>query len=111
VIKKISIAAKSFLHLIVRYKYISAVVFFGIWMLFFDRQNMFYKNKLKAEKENLINDTLYYSNEIKQTTEKLEELKGDKKALEKYARETYLMKSKDEDVFVIVNEASDKKSE
>jgi len=52
-------------------------------------------NKLEAQKE-------YYLKIIKENTEKIRELRTDKANLEKFAREEYLMKKNNEDIFVIV---------
>jgi len=86
------------------YKYIITLSSFLVWMMFFDKQSYFYQQKLDNELKALENDTLFYSREIKAASEKLEELKGSKKAMEKLAREKYLMKKDNEDVFVIVPE-------
>jgi len=90
-----------------KFKYIAVTVFFVVWMLFFDKQNYFYRTKLDHEAETLVKDTLFYDREIKEATKRLEELNGDKAALEKLGREKYLMKKDDEDVFVIVNEGGE----
>lgn len=73
-------------------------------MMFFDKQSYFYQKKLDKELEALEKDTTFYSTEIKVATEKLEELKGSKIAKEKLAREKYLMKKDQEEVFIIVPE-------
>lgn len=90
-----------------KFKYIVVTVFFVVWMLFFDKQNYFYRSKLDREAEALVKDTLFYDSEIQEATKRLEELNGDKAALEKLGREKYLMKKDDEDVFVIVNEGGE----
>lgn len=82
---------------------------FVVWMIFFDKQNYFYRSKLDREMETLVKDTLFYDKEIKEASKSLDEINGDKTALEKLGREKYLMKKDDEDVFVIVNEAEEKK--
>ena len=46
----------------------------------------------------------YYENKIKEDNRKIQELLGNKENLEKFAREQYLMKKPNEDIFVIVNE-------
>lgn len=91
-----------------KFKYIAVAVFFVVWMVFFDKQNYFYRARLDREAEALIKDTLFYAQEIQENTKRLEELNGDKAALEKLGREKYLMKKDDEDVFVIVNEGEKK---
>lgn len=88
-----------------KFKYIAVATGFVVWMVFFDKQNYFYRSKLDREMETLVKDTLFYDKEIREASKSLEEINGDKKALEKLGREKYLMKKDDEDVFVIVNEA------
>lgn len=78
---------------------------FLVWMLFFDRNDLASQigfrddvNKLKAEKE-------FYINEIAHIEKDLSDLTSDQQKLEKFAREKYLMKKDNEDVFVIVEES------
>jgi len=85
-----------------RYKYLITIGTFLVWMIFFDKQSFFYQQKLDGELQALEKDTLFYSSEIGEATRKLEELRGNKEAMEKLAREKYLMKRDNEDVFVIV---------
>lgn len=84
------------------YKYLISIGFFLVWMVFFDKQNFFYQQKLDKELEALEKDTLFYSEEILKATEKLDELKDSRQALEKMAREKYMMKKDDEEVYIIV---------
>lgn len=96
------------LHILWKFKFIAVAVFFVVWMIFFDKQNYFYRSRLDREMEALVKDTLFYDKEIREASKRLDELKGDKAALEKLGREKYLMKKDDEDVFVIVNEGEPK---
>ena len=89
-------------------KYTITICLFLVWMIFFDQQNYFYRTKLDREMETLVKDTLFYTKEIQEATKRLDELSGDKAALEKLGREKYLMKKDDEDVFVIINEGAEK---
>lgn len=98
--------AASVLRVAWKFKYIAVAAFFVLWMVFFDKQNYFYRARLDHEMETLVKDTLFYTQEIGEATKRLEELNGDKEALEKLGREKYLMKKDDEDIFVIVNEGS-----
>lgn len=50
---------------------------------------------------NLENEKEYYQNKIEQDNKKLNELKTNDENLEKFAREQYLMKKSDEDIFII----------
>lgn len=90
---------------ILRNKYAITSTLFVLWMLFFDRNDLMsqyqYWNQLKkleAEKE-------FYSKEIEKTRRDLDELNTDPAMLEKFAREKYLMKKENEDIFVIINES------
>jgi len=89
-------------------KYFITSIAFLVWMLFFDRNDIIaqfdYRNdvlKLKNEKE-------FYVKEIAQVEKDLTELTTDQQKLEKFAREKYMMKKDNEDVFVIVEEESKK---
>ncbi len=81
-------------------KYLLAVVAFSVWMLFFDRNDFF----SQAER-------ISHSSELKKTEEKkleviastqkeLNLLKTNAQTIEKYARENYLMKKDNEDLFI-----------
>jgi cell division protein DivIC len=59
-------------------------------------------NKLKKDKE-------YYTKKIEDDRRKLNELKTDNHNLEKFAREQYRMKKKDEDLFIVVTPQEDRK--
>ncbi|MGD2033508.1 MAG: septum formation inhibitor [Bacteroidales bacterium] len=85
-------------------KYVLAAIIFIVWISFLDENNLLERfryirelNQLKADKE-------YYIQKIEEDKKRLNELKTDNKNLEKFAREQYLMKRDDEDVFVIVKE-------
>jgi cell division protein FtsB len=53
--------------------------------------------QLEKEKE-------YYLNKIKEDQQRIFELTSDSDDLEKFAREKYLMKKDNEDVFIVVQE-------
>lgn len=89
---------------ILKNKYLIAGVAFLTWMLFFDRNDLMSQyeyrqqlNKLEAEKE-------FYTTESAKAVKDLTELTTDRSKLEKFAREKYLMKKDNEDVFVIIRE-------
>ncbi len=84
-----------------RNKYILTVVIFVVWMLLFDSSNWIdvvreYRKikKFETEKE-------YYLEKIENDRKRLYELRTNNENLEKFAREQYLMKKPDEDIFVI----------
>ena len=83
-------------------KFFLVIIALIIWLLYFDKNDVFTQldlikkcNKLNAEKQ-------YYIEEIEQNKKEIYELKTNVKSLETFARETYLMKRDNEDVFVFV---------
>jgi cell division protein DivIC len=80
---------------------LTLIVFLG-WIMLFDQNNLFDRVQNLNQLHQLERDKAYYIEKIKQDSAKLHLLKTDKKNLEKFAREQYLMKKKNEDVFVIV---------
>lgn len=87
-----------------RNKYILASVLFIIWVGFFDQNNLFERFQNLQELKKLNADKEYYQKKIAEDSERLNELKTNKENLEKFAREQYLMKKDNEDVFIIVDE-------
>jgi len=84
------------------------IAVFAIWMLFFDQNNMVDRMKMSSEIRQLEEDREYYREQIRKDSTRLHELTTDRENLEKYAREQFLMKKPDEDVFVVL-EDKDKK--
>ncbi len=85
-------------------KYIIILLLFLVYIIFFDKNNKIHQyeqkqklNKLKADKE-------YYLNEIENIKEKINNFSSDTMMIEKFARERYLMKRDNEEIFVIINE-------
>lgn len=87
-----------------RNKYILTTLVFIIWLLFFDRHDIISQLKLRKELQKLEEKKAFYLNEIEKDSKSLNELLTNPKTLEKFAREKYLMKKDNEDIFVIVNE-------
>jgi cell division protein FtsB len=89
-------------------KFLLTAVGFIVWLSFFDRNDFFttygYHKKLKSLKK----EDAYYREEIKKYTSDLNNLMTNYKTLEKYAREEYLMKKDNEDVYVIIDESNRK---
>lgn len=76
---------------------------FLVWLAFFDQNNLLAKMQLRGKITTLKKEKNYYEEKIKEDTRKKQELLSNKDNLEKFAREQYLMKNKNEDIFVIVN--------
>ena len=83
-------------------RYAITSIAFVIWMLFFDSNDAFMLFKLRRELSQIRSEKEYYQQRIEETRIDLENLLNDNQKLEKFAREKYLMKNPDEDIFVIV---------
>jgi cell division protein FtsB len=82
-------------------KFLIATVFFVVWMLFFDHNNIFLHLQYRTELNGLKKSKEYYKEQIGKTRKEVELFKTDPRWMEKVAREQYLMKRDNEDVFVI----------
>ena len=82
-------------------RYSITAIAFVIWMLFFDSNDAFMLYKLRSELNTIRNEKEYFQVKIKETRLDLDNLLNDQEKLEKFAREKYLMKNSDEDIFVI----------
>ena len=85
-------------------KYILTISVFAIWMLFFDQNNAVDRMKMSKEIRQLEDDQEYYLEQIQKDSIRFHELTTDQDNLEKYAREQFFMKKKNEDVFVVIEE-------
>jgi cell division protein DivIC len=90
-------------------KYLITSVFFIVWMLFFDQRDYFQLRDRQAELNKLEAKKRYYVREIEKTQKELEDLQHNPAALEKFAREHYLMKKDGEDIFIIEDSSDLKK--
>ncbi len=83
-------------------KYVLASLIFLVWMLFLDSNNLIQRFRTMRNIHKLEEQKAYYEERIKEDREKLNELRSDDEKLEKFAREQYLMKRQNEDVFVVL---------
>lgn len=85
-----------------RNRYVLVSVFFLIWMTFFDLSRFPRLYQKSAEREELLEEKADLEQKIKDNYNTLELLE-DSTYLDKFAREKYLMKKANEDLFVIVD--------
>jgi cell division protein DivIC len=90
-------------------KYFLSVSAFIVWILFFDPRDVFTQMEHHRELKELQVSKAWYQKEIAKETVEIEQLRNDPATIEKYARENYLMKRDNEDIF-IVSEKSDVKN-
>lgn len=81
----------------------TALVFL-VWIFFFDQNKIITQFQYHQELEKLEDEKAFYQSELVKIQADLEELQSNPKSLEKFAREKYLMKKDDEEIFVIVEE-------
>lgn len=85
-------------------KYLITFLVFGIWMIFFDENNLQRQAELSKELGDLYQTRKFYKAEIAKNRQAIEELTTNKETLEKFAREKYLMRRDSEDVFLVTYE-------
>jgi len=84
-----------------RNKYFLVSLAFIVFMIFFDKNDLFSQYQYYQQVSKLKQERDFYLKETAKVNKDLEELTSDPKELEKFAREKYLMKKDNEDVFVI----------
>ena len=94
---------------IITNKYLLDGVFFIIWMLFVDQRDYFQQKERRDELRKLEMKKEYYQKEIDKTRKELGDLQNSPAALERFAREHYLMKKEGEDIFIIEDSTTGKK--
>jgi cell division protein FtsB len=85
-------------------KFFLVTLAFVIWMVFFDKNDLFSQYQYHQQLSKLRVERDFYKTETAKVSKDLDELTSDPQKLEKFAREKYLMKKDNEDVFVIVKE-------
>ena len=88
----------------VKNKYFITLIVFLLYIVFFDQNNLMDRFEAMNELRQLKKDRAYYIHKIDDDTKRMMELKTNNENLEKFAREQYLMKKPDEDIFIIVEE-------
>ncbi len=91
-----------FLIKIAKNKYFLTIIGLLVWLIFFDKNDAFTQYELIQKCQKLEKDKDYYLAEIENNKANLKELRTNKKSLETFSREKYLMKKENEDVFVFV---------
>jgi cell division protein DivIC len=82
-------------------KYFLAIVFFVSWMLFFDHNDLFLQRNRANELAELKETKAYYQAQIDKTRKEVEEIRINTASLEKIAREKYMMKKDNEELFIV----------
>ena len=91
---------------IVLNKYFISITAILIWVVFFDTDDLFSQYKLIQQLKQLRIERSYYQTEIEKSKNDIYELQTNTENLEKFAREKYLMKKDNEELFVIVKDST-----
>ena len=86
-----------------RNKYLITALGFIAWMLFIDRNDLPTQWKRVKELRTLQQSEKTMDKQITNTKQELELLKTNPSTLEKYAREKYMMKRDNEDLYIVNN--------
>ncbi len=87
-----------------RNRYVIALLVVLVWLLFFDNYSLIQHWRQQREIRDLRRQKEFYLEEIRRDSLAIDRLKNDPDALERYAREKYLMKKEGEDVYIITEE-------
>ena len=83
-----------------QHKYLITVVLFLIVIVFLDENSLIRRYQHRQEIEALTQEIEKYRKQYEEDTETLKELMNNPEAMEKVAREKYLMKKPNEDIFI-----------
>jgi len=98
----ISKKAKNIFLRIFRNKYVIAFLIFYAWLFFFDQNSIWERKNNESTIESLKKEKSYYLDKIENDKKRIQELKTNRINLEKFAREQYLMKKENEDIFIVL---------
>lgn len=84
--------------------YFLAALFFLFWMIFLDSNDFISQWRLSQKLKALEKEKDFYQEKIQEVQKDREELLSNQDLIEKFARERYLMKKKEEDLYIIIEE-------
>ncbi|MCL2027298.1 MAG: septum formation initiator family protein [Bacteroidales bacterium] len=85
-------------------KYIVTLIAFGIWMIFFSSNSLVSQHKLRKQLKDYKAERQYYLRQIEINKQHIHLLDHNLEHLETFAREKFLMKRDNEDIFIFVEE-------
>ena len=87
-------------------KYFITIFLFLIWMIFFDSTSWLVIKDLNQEIDKYEEQLAYYKTEYQKNDAFYKKLMNKKSEKEKFARENYFMKKKNEEIFILVVDSS-----
>ncbi len=94
----------------IRNKYFIAFAAFCVVLLFLDKNDIFAQLERRRELRKLEKSRDYYQSRISAERKELEALKNNPATLERYAREKYLMKRDNEELFLVPEKSDNPKN-
>jgi len=82
-------------------KYLLTGSFFAIWMFFFDQKDILSDLERRSKLNELEKSEQHLKDLISESHAELDLLKNNAQSIEKYAREKYMMKKDNEDLFIV----------
>ncbi|HEU4902966.1 MAG TPA: septum formation initiator family protein [Flavisolibacter sp.] len=86
---------------VLRNKYLLTVSVFVVWMIFFDKNDLFTQLERNRNLKEIEKSKDYYAQKIAESKKFSQDIQSNAAAIEKFAREKYLMKRENEDLFLI----------
>ena len=96
-----------FIPSFLRNKYLLTLTVFAVWMLFFDKNDVFTQLQRSSELSEIEDSKAYFSKKIEESKKFSQDIQSDAAAIEKFAREKYNMKRENEDLYLIVPAANE----
>ena len=90
-------------------KYLLTGLAFIVWLAFFDRNNLVSQLRSHKVLKGLQMEKKFFIDESRKDSAALHDLTSDTASMERYAREKYMMKKDNEDIFIIVREKKEPK--
>lgn len=84
-----------------RHKYLIVLIVFTVHIVFFDENNLIVRFQNRMTISKLQKEIDHYNNEYNKSTKMIESIEDDPQSFEKIARERYLMKKDNEDIYII----------
>jgi cell division protein FtsB len=94
---------------ILKNKYVLTIVALVVWLLFFDKNDVFTQYDRHEQVQKLEQEVKYFRAEIARNRQEEKELQNNPKLLEKFAREHYLMKKDNEEIYILVSDSVQKR--
>lgn len=85
-------------------RYVLTLLVAFVWISFFDSFDLRSQYRMHRRIQRLEADKLYYLNQIERLQKEQAMLNNNRNEAEKLARETYLMKRRNEDLYIITND-------